>query len=95
MSDCDGCSDRGQCCRYVDLIMPWPLDSDERRWLELHGLVMAGGRTIHIAAPCSALSHDGRCLIYEQRPKLCQDWPQEPEREAPPGCVYRKQEVTV
>jgi len=65
VSACDGCSDRGQCCRYVELPVPYlyrigetreahlgrPLIDDEMLWLRLHpGLVMDGRDAVRFHA---------------------------------------------
>ena len=96
MSDiCNACSDRGQCCTYVELPLSRILTSDEKRWVELHpGLSIkqghAGAPAVRIEVRCSALTDSGFCALYgtPQRPQMCADWPDQPEQQAPPGCAY-------
>lgn len=75
--NCETC--RGACCESftipaADVSAP---GNDERRWLELHALVTRGplgGRELTFECRCRALTADGRCGIYEARPKMCRDY---------------------
>lgn len=88
---CDRCPDPGMCCRYVELPLARPLTEDETRWVELHdGLRMTAPNVIHIDVNCSALTEEGRCSLFgtDSRPVMCEVWPDQPETQAPVGCVY-------
>lgn len=95
---CDRCSDRGQCCRYVELPLERLLTHDEVNWVELHpGLslrIQVGQfgftQLIRIETHCRALAHDGTCMLYghPDRPEMCAVWPDKPELQAPVGCAY-------
>ena len=98
MSGCDGCSDLGQCCRYVELPLARVLTQDEASWVKLHpGLSLILDvradrvqQTIRIETRCRALAHDGMCMLYDrpERPEMCSVWPDDPINQAPPGCVF-------
>lgn len=87
---CDRCSDRGMCCRYIELPLARPLTEDERNWVELHNGMVVNGSTIHMNIACSALTEEGLCSLYgtEARPAMCGIWPDAPEVQAPAGCAY-------
>lgn len=88
--NCDGCPDRGMCCRYIELPLARRLTSDETRWAELHEGIRIKGSVVRIEQTCSALSADGLCTLYgtPDRPEMCARWPDRPEVQAPLGCVY-------
>ena len=79
MSDiCNACSDRGQCCTYVELPRSRILTSDEKRWVELHGIrLVQKGEAVwaYVPTACSQLQEDNTCGIYETRPDVCRTWP--------------------
>ena len=91
MSDiCTRCSDRGQCCRYVELPLARPLTQDEGNWVDLHPAVhMVDAQTIHINTVCSALTPEGDCSLFgtDARPEMCSQWPDALEQ-VPEGCAY-------
>ena len=102
MSDlCRLCTDRGMCCRYVELPLGRFLSTDERRWVELHPelhiLDLDGLPVLHIDTTCSALMADGFCDLYgtATRPEMCSIWPDRPEKQAPPGCAYLVPELAL
>jgi Fe-S-cluster containining protein len=69
---------RGACCEIFEL-GPLELrlsDRDHRYWLELHTLEIEP--VLIFECKCQKLTSDGRCGIYESRPKMCADFP--------PGC---------
>ena len=39
---------------------------------------------------CSFLSDNNKCLIYEDRPNLCREFPDSPLLVLAPGCAYEK-----
>ena len=89
---CDRCSDRGMCCRYIELPLARPLTQDEEHWVSLRpGLSVKDlGRTLHFDITCSALTADGLCALFgkAERPALCAIWPDAPQLQAPSGCAY-------
>ena len=99
MNRCELCTDRGMCCRYVELPLGRTLSADEQRWVELHPVLhildVDGMHAIHIDTTCSALTRDGYCDLYGNpgRPQMCAIWPDMPERQAPVGCAYRVPEL--
>lgn len=75
--DCQAC--RGACCE--SFIIPAadlrPPGGDERRWLELHATAaegFLGRRELSFECRCTALTAEGRCGIYGERPKVCRDY---------------------
>lgn len=91
VSLCDRCSDRGMCCRYVELPLARALSEDEQHWVELHpGLRMTAADVIHIETNCSALTDAGMCALHgtDERPAMCGVWPDQPKEQAPAGCAY-------
>lgn len=93
MSDiCNSCTDRGMCCRYIELPLARALTDDEKRWVELHnGLTVKGTNVLRFDINCSALTDAGFCSLYgtADRPAMCDVWPDRPEEQAPVGCAYR------
>lgn len=87
---CRHCSDRGMCCRYVELPLARPLTQDEGNWVNLHpGVRMVAANTIRIETKCSALTDEGNCSLFgtSQRPAMCGVWPDAKEQ-IPVGCAY-------
>lgn len=91
MSLCHLCTDRGMCCRYIELPLARPLTPDEELWVSLHpGLsTRDSGRTLHFEIACSALTPEGFCSLVgtAQRPQMCEVWPDALEQ-VPEGCAY-------
>lgn len=102
--ECDSCQrpgiTPGQCCTYVQLPLARDLTADERKWVELHGGILIvetpEGQAVRIAEPCTALSEDGRCVLFGSpiRPEMCEDFPQWPGsiKGLPQGagsCAYK------
>jgi hypothetical protein len=70
---CDLCE---ACCTFIVLQVN-PAYQKDKAWVELHGikLVEKGGALwAYVPTPCLALKN-GRCSVYENRPKACRDWP--------------------
>jgi len=62
---CELC--RGACCEAI--VLPVKVqDPDIQRWIEYHG--QPTDRGIYFECKCSKLK-DGKCSIYEDRPKVC------------------------
>ena len=53
--------------------------------------------TVNVATPCSQLTHDGLCGLYDtpDRPDVCGLWPQSPlDLLQTPYCGYQFRKVT-
>ncbi len=61
---------RGACCESITLDLRSE-NADVQRWLDLHGQRVVGG--LNLACACSAL-REGRCTIYDDRPRVCRDY---------------------
>lgn len=87
------------CCRYVELPLARRLSRDEQKWIALHpGMRIIDRLDHHVVrfeVACGALAPDGRCTLYgkPERPEMCAHWPDYPEEQTPPGCVYREPEL--
>ncbi len=66
---CDDCN--GACCRDIHLPIRLDFSPDVWIWIALHGKETWDGVCFEI--PCHHLI-DGRCAIYDQRPKVCRDF---------------------
>jgi Fe-S-cluster containining protein len=73
---------------------------DIRRWVELHRikLVNREGRVYaSIPTPCSALTDQKLCGIYDERPEVCRVWPMQPsdleDSRIKPFCTLRFEET--
>ncbi len=55
-----------------DVIKLMP-DEDKLRWFVLHGRPLASGY-VRMDCACTALTGEGRCGIYEDRPQMCHDY---------------------
>jgi len=79
------------CCKYVQLEVPDAYaEPDTARWLGLHGMkieMVGAVTTVRIDTPCSALTEDNKCGIYDDRPKMCADYPQSMAG-VPSVCTY-------
>lgn len=82
IGDCNHC---GTCCDGVVLGFR---NRDEARYCQLHlGGILARdsvGYVLFIHAPCQARV-SGRCIIHDERPHKCRDWPEEGD-DIPPQC---------
>jgi len=80
------------CCEYITLPLARRLTADEQAWVSLHPCVrIIGGNVVRVNIPCKALKR-GRCKLYgqEARPSLCSVWPDDPNNQAPDGCIYKE-----
>jgi Fe-S-cluster containining protein len=74
-----------QCCRHVALEIDKPTtkkDYDNIRWYLIHKNVSVfidndGGWYVKFESPCEHIADDYKCGYYEQRPKICRDYPEE------------------
>ncbi len=48
-------------------------DSDNVRWFVLHGTPTPDSHIL-LKLPCTMLTHEGRCAIYDDRPQMCRDY---------------------
>jgi len=79
-ASCQECG--GRCCRYVALGIDPPKNRTAReniRWYLLHENVSVfvdheKGWYVEFTTPCTAQAPDLRCTVYENRPKICQDY---------------------
>ena len=76
----------GACCRFIRLqVNPQYLSlADVQNWIELHGIKLRevnGGVFAYIPIPCTALTPEGLCGLYDkpERPILCGISPVGPE----------------
>jgi Fe-S-cluster containining protein len=76
---CDHCT--GKCCRYFSLPISTPAtwnDYDAIRWYLAHGRTMIyvekGQWYLLVMTRCQYLTHQDRCSIYWNRPKICRDY---------------------
>lgn len=65
---------KGKCCRMLDLQIVLT-DKDFIKWLGFHKDVMidVDGRLV-IFRKCRFLNGEGKCVIYDERPKICRDF---------------------
>ena len=66
---CQKC--KGQCCRVVKIAVQ-PMAADQQRWAEMRGTIKNGRWRIN--STCRHLDDEGKCSIYETRPKVCRDF---------------------
>ena len=66
------------CCRFLTVnVNPDYFTGQAKAWIELHGIQVrkeGGICWMDIPSPCSALV-DGRCSVYNKRPKACRVFP--------------------
>lgn len=92
VGDCTRC---GDCCRHFPLAWPWDeLTADDERWLALHHIEIRRDieerPIIVLPSTCSALTAEGECAIYEERPECCREWPhEESDLLLEPRCTLR------
>jgi Fe-S-cluster containining protein len=76
---CEGCT---HCCHYVAIEIDRPTgkrDFDNLFWFLLHDGVSVyidhGARWfVQFDTTCRALTSEGRCGVYEERPQVCRDY---------------------
>lgn len=84
--ECNGC---GFCCRTIALVqLEFPNLLSDPEFLKVRGIAPNGVKTLHVIDPCSQLSEDNKCNIYEDRPKTCVDFPSEPDLVVDTPCSY-------
>ena len=67
---------RGACCETI--VIPLSADADTNRWVLLHGISQGGilsSVKVSLNCRCTALTVEGACSIYEDRPDLCRIYP--------------------
>lgn len=77
-ADCDA-----YCCRHVALTIDKPTskkDYDQIRWYLLHENVwvsidLDNDWVLEFRTPCRKIAADYKCADYENRPKICKDYP--------------------
>lgn len=82
---CEKCT--AQCCRHIAIEIDKPTTKKEYdyiRWYLLHKDVSVfidnnKGWFIKFQTPCEKISDDNNCGYYEERPKICRDYPGEDE----------------
>lgn len=67
--DCCDCCD---CCERIKIHTD-QMNNDIKRWIELHGFSVDKNNYVWIPQPCTKLV-DGKCSIYEVRPKVCRNY---------------------
>ncbi|NLW31039.1 MAG: hypothetical protein GXY77_06230 [Fibrobacter sp.] len=86
MAVTDNCSDcDAYCCRHVALHIDKPVskkDYDQIRWYLLHENVWVSidfenNWILEFRTPCRNIASDHKCIDYENRPKICRDYPSE------------------
>src|SRR5210317_1232710 len=78
--DCERCD--GACCRYLATQIDTPTgkrDYDHIRWYLLHRDVNVfidheDDWYLEFQTPCEALSAEGRCNSYQDRPRICRGY---------------------
>lgn len=88
----------GGCCRHIALQIDTPDsedDFDTLRWFLLHRGVKVfidhdDSWNLEVATDCTALT-DGRCAIYDRRPRICRDYPPADDacEHEEPGTSYK------
>jgi Fe-S-cluster containining protein len=83
---CSTCG--GKCCQYYTVLIDDPEDAedfDELRWFLAHGsnyiYIDDGEWHLNVEARCKFLLEDGRCKIYDHRPRVCRDFGHDEECE--------------
>ena len=88
-STCFECG--AQCCRHVAVQIDRPAckrDYDSIRWYLMHHNVnvfvdLDGDWMLEFITPCTMLDGNNRCSRYEERPRICRDYPASGD-----DCVY-------
>lgn len=98
---CDNCPKRGQCCKNFNLAgapkdHPWAYTSIESRKTIIKRLkkenlpfIPTKTRKFHWLFDCPKIDRNGKCTIYHNRPKLCEDY----RIGATKICYYYKEET--
>ena len=76
---CNKCGNR--CCRYVAIEIDTPRtdeDFDDIRWYVAHRKVTVfkhdGEWHFNVNTKCKQLDKDGRCKMYDKRPRICREY---------------------
>jgi Fe-S-cluster containining protein len=85
IADCRACD--AYCCRHVAISIDTPktkMDYDTIRWYLMHENIWVsidhnGHWLLEMRSPCKHIDTDYKCTIYENRPKICADYPLETE----------------
>jgi len=80
MITCDQCKE-SKCCKDVTVEIDEPTDFedwDEIRWMVAHQNVAVyldndDDWVVEFRTPCSKLNKDGKCKIYNKKPKTCSE----------------------
>ena len=75
------------CCKTFFVVVD-NMDSDLKKYFELHGLEVID-KTIRFKIPCKMLSRSNRCLINDNKPQICKDFPKN-DQPVPKTCIYYK-----
>lgn len=90
-----GCKKCGECCKYVAIVAD-TMDINARRWCLYHGHIIREREDkyiIFIPNKCDALNDNNECSIYEDRPSMCKEIPNEHITIfQPPNCRYFEEE---
>jgi Fe-S-cluster containining protein len=71
---------RGACCQSFSLpaIHILAPTADARRWVELHAATvhqtLRHGQILEFETPCTKLTGEGSCGIYDTRPQVCREY---------------------
>lgn len=72
---CDRC---GACCEefFLPAAHVFATDSDHGRWLRLHANIAreTWGEEMRFECKCTALTAEGKCGIYNERPEMCREF---------------------
>jgi len=73
------CKQCGACCKYIIIAPSIPYD-EHKEWLGFHGISLVKSfntpwSALKLEIPCKHLGEDGKCKIYDKRPKTCSNFP--------------------
>ncbi len=85
IKECSSCD--AYCCRHVAVSVDTPKtkkEYDTIRWYLLHENIWVsidhkGNWLLEMRTPCTKIDKDYRCAIYENRPRICVEYPFENE----------------
>jgi len=81
------CKQCGKCCKFMIVAPSIPYD-DHKEWLEFHGITLVESfntpwPALRFEIPCKHLDENGKCKIYNERPKSCKVFPVGKVKECP------------
>ena len=78
------------CCRYFAFNVE--LTDDLREYYAMHENTAVVGNQVIIMNKCKHLREDGKCKIYNKRPKICKEAyvEQKEDLSFPDKCIYKK-----